>query len=358
MTRVALTRLGQTYPGADAPALKGLSLEVADGELCALLGPSGCGKTTAMRMIAGLLEPTEGDIAFDGRSVLRVPPEARGAVMVFQNHLLFPTMSVARNVGFGLRMRGMPAREIAARSEAMLERVQLAGLGARMPAELSGGQRQRVALARALVVEPRVLLLDEPLSNLDPHLRGEMRELILDLHREAGLTTIVVTHDQEEAVVLAGRIALLVDGRLRQEGVPEDFYERPRDSGVARFFGASNLVAGHSDGRQFSSALGPLDLPMGCGTGPGTLTIRPEAIVLSPSEAEPNTRRAIVEERAYLGTQVRLRVRVEGAVLDVMARPDEAAGMERGSAISIALPPRALWVMSEPDQSVDGLTGS
>ena len=214
MTQVSIQKLTKIYPGADTPALDQLSLEIPTGELTALLGPSGCGKTTTMKMIAGLLEPTSGDVTFDGRSVLRDKPEDRGVVMVFQNYLLFPYMSVADNVGFGLKMRKIDPAEIKRRVGEMLDLVKLPDLGDRKPSALSGGQQQRVALARALIVQPDVLLLDEPLSNLDAHLRFEMRDLIRSLQQEMGITTIFVTHDQEEAVVLADRVALILDGQM------------------------------------------------------------------------------------------------------------------------------------------------
>ena len=194
MTTLRLADLCKTYPGADRPALAGLDLTVETGTLTALLGPSGCGKTTAMRLVAGLLRPDAGDVLLDGHSILALPPERRGVAMVFQNPLLFPHLTVAGNLGFGLRMRGLPASEISDRVGAMLERVRLDGLGPRRPVELSGGQQQRAALARALILQPKVLLLDEPLSNLDPTLRDEMRSLIRDLQRETGITTLIVTH--------------------------------------------------------------------------------------------------------------------------------------------------------------------
>ena len=209
MTHVSIQSLTKVYPGADTPALDNLSLEIATGELTALLGPSGCGKTTTMKMIAGLLEPTSGDVRFNDRSILREKPENRGVVMVFQNYLLFPYMSVADNVGFGLKMRKTDPAEIKRRVGEMLDLVKLPDLGDRKPSALSGGQQQRIALARALIVQPEVLLLDEPLSNLDAHLRFEMRDLIRSLQQEMGITTIFVTHDQEEAVVLADRVALM-----------------------------------------------------------------------------------------------------------------------------------------------------
>ncbi len=221
MTRVSLIDLGKTWPGMARPALEGLSLEIAKGELVALLGPSGCGKTTALRIIAGLIQPTSGDLRFDGRPVLGLPPERRNAVMVFQNHLLFPHMNVVENVGFGLRMRGVQSADIAGRVDEMLSLVQLPDIGRRKPHELSAGQQQRVSLARALVLNPGVLLLDEPLANLDTQLRAGMRDLIRALQLRLKLTTLFVTHDQEEAAAISDRVALMLDGRLRQVDRPD-----------------------------------------------------------------------------------------------------------------------------------------
>ncbi|MDP2737172.1 MAG: ABC transporter ATP-binding protein [Pseudorhodobacter sp.] len=339
-----MSDLTRHYPGAAKPALDRLSLEIPSGELTALLGPSGCGKTTTMKMIAGLLAPSSGDITFDGRSILREAPERRGAVMVFQNHLLFPHMSVAENVGFGLRMRGAPKPEIAARVAEMLALVKLPDLGHRRPSELSGGQQQRVALARALIVRPKVLLLDEPLSNLDAHLRFEMRDLIRGLQRDLGITTIFVTHDQEEAVVLADKVALILDGRLRQYAPAEAFYKRPADVAVARFFGGQNFVPGHSDGAGFDSPLGRLRLPEGARRGAGTLTFRPENVKFGAGAENALT--ATLLERVFLGTQTRLRLRVGGLVIEAVAGPDEAAGLAAGDAVPITLPRQNLWVLA------------
>ena len=251
MTHVSIKELTKIYPGATTPSLDRLSLEIPTGELTALLGPSGCGKTTTMKMIAGLLDPTSGDVTFDGRSVLNDKPEDRGVVMVFQNYLLFPYMSVAENVGFGLKMRKIDPVEIKKRVDKMLDLVKLPDLGGRKPSALSGGQQQRIALARALIVQPNVLLLDEPLSNLDAHLRFEMRDLIRSLQQEMGITTIFVTHDQEEAVVLADRVALILDGEMKQYEKADVFYKRPKDEAVARFFGGHNFISGISDGAVF-----------------------------------------------------------------------------------------------------------
>jgi putative spermidine/putrescine transport system ATP-binding protein len=343
MTRVNITALTKTYPGAASPALDALTLDVPTGELTALLGPSGCGKTTTMKMIAGLLEPTSGDITFDGASILREKPENRGVVMVFQNYLLFPYMSVAENVGFGLRMRKVPKAEIAARVAEMLALVKLPDLGRRRPSELSGGQQQRVALARALIVRPKVLLLDEPLSNLDAHLRIEMRDLIRGIQKDLGITTIFVTHDQEEAVVLADRVALILNGRLRQYDAPDAFYRRPADAEVAAFFGGRNVLAGTSEGGIFDGALGRLTLPDEVPRGQGLLTFRPEAVRIGPGEV--NTLQALVTDRLYLGTQTRLYLAIGGQVVEAVLSPDLVEGVGPGDMLTINLPPGSLWVM-------------
>ena len=345
MTHVTINNLTKIYPGTDKPALDDLSLEIPSGELTALLGPSGCGKTTTMKMIAGLLTPTSGGIAFDGRSILRDKPEHRGVVMVFQNYLLFPYMSVADNVGFGLRMRKRPKQEIARRVQEMLELVKLPDLGDRKPSELSGGQQQRVALARALIVQPKVLLLDEPLSNLDAHLRFEMRDLIRSLQQEMGITTIFVTHDQEEAVVLADKVALILHGNLCQYDVAEAFYRRPATEEVARFFGGHNFVPGLSADGRFESALGSMTLPEGARTGRGTLTVRPEAIRIG--KADENTLKVRVSDRIYLGTQTRLKLAHVEATLDAVLSPDAVEGIAPGDEIDIHLPRQALWVLED-----------
>lgn len=343
MTHVSIHALTKTYPGAIAPTIDQLSLDIPSGELIALLGPSGGGKTTVLKMIAGLLDPTGGDICFDGRSVLRDNPEARGAVMVFQNTLLFPHLSVADNVGFGLRMRKIPRDQIGPRVTQMLDMVKLPGLGRRKPAELSGGQQQRAALARALIIQPKVLLLDEPLSSLDAHLRQDMRDLIRSLQQVLGITTIIVTHDQQEAVMMADRIALILNGQLRQYGPPDAFYKRPADEGVARFFGGQNFVPGVVRGGLFLSPLGPLTLPDGIADGHGTLTIRPESLRLGQGE---NARPASVTDRHYLGTQTRLKLRIGGVELDALLPPNTADEVNTGDTITIHMPRQNLWVFA------------
>lgn len=344
MTALELTGLAKTYAGGSSPSVRDLSLHVESGSLSALLGPSGSGKTTVLKLVAGLLTPDAGDIRLGGRSIRGLPPEGRNVVMVFQNPLLFPHMTVAENVGFGLRMRGVSQNEVAARSATMLERVRLDGLGGRRPAELSGGQQQRAALARALVLKPELLLLDEPLSSLDASLRDEMRALILELQRETGVTTLVVTHDQTEAVVLADRIALMLDGQLAQYDTPETIYRRPTSLAVARFFGGVNFLPGHAAGGVFHSTLGATQLPAGLADGPGTMTIRPEALQIGPG---PEALQATVVGCTFLGTQSRIDLDLAGTRLQALGTPETLRALAPGQGVGVTLPTAALWVLPE-----------
>ncbi len=343
MTAVSITGLGKDYAAGEGPALSDLSLQVNSGEMVALLGPSGCGKTTALKILAGLIAPTKGEVRFDGKPVLDLTPDQRGAVMVFQNALLFPHMSVAANVGFGLRMRGLPKADIATRVERMLDAVRLPGFGPRKPSELSGGQAQRIALARALILQPALLLLDEPLSSLDAHLRTDMRDLICTLQRETRITTLFVTHDQAEAVAMADRVALLLAGRLRQFDPPAAFYKRPADVDVARFFGGANFVPGRIINGHFHSALGTLALDSAPPDRPGTLTVRPESIRLGPGDT--NTVVGMVQSVQFLGTQTTVRLTVAGVPLEMSLPPDQATAIGTGQNVTIHLPAPALWVM-------------
>ncbi len=354
MTALDLTNLTKTHPGGTLATIRGLDLSVESGCITALLGPSGAGKTTVMKLIAGLLAPEAGDIRLGGRSILNLPPERRGVVMVFQDPLLFPHMTVAQNVGFGLRMRGLPALEIAARTEDMLARVRLTSLGQRRPADLSGGQAQRAALARALVLKPDLLLLDEPLSSLDPGLRDEMRGLILALQHELAVTTLVVTHDQTEAVVLADRVALLLDGQLAQYAPPEEIYRHPISLAVARFFGGVNFLQGTADAGVFRSAIGAFTLPPGLPEGPGILTIRPEAVVLGPG---PDARAATVRACTFLGTQTRVDLDLAGTPLQALVAPGLASTLQPDQPVGVTLPPASLWIIAEPQPARDPVEG-
>jgi ABC-type Fe3+/spermidine/putrescine transport system ATPase subunit len=352
MTEVQLHSLNKQY-GNQHHAVVDLSLVAPCGQITALLGPSGCGKTTVLKMIAGLLPPTSGDITFDGQSVRLVPPEKRGAVMAFQNHLLFPHMNVADNIAFGLKMRGEPGAAIQQRVVEMLELVRLTGYGRRQPHQLSGGQKQRVALARALIVQPKVLLLDEPLSNLDAHLRHEMRDLILSLQRQLGITTIVVTHDQEEAVILADRVALIFDGRLQQVGEPADFYERPLTEPIARFFGSVNFIPGRKHGSCVQTSIGSfpwagaVDVP----DGPVKLTIRPENVLLSDCQQEQSVPGRVLSH-VYAGTHTRFKIATTDPALPPLELLADAASQRRfrdGDTVFLHFPPEKIWLIEEPE---------
>ena len=347
MTHVSIKNLTKIYPGSTIPSLDNLSLEIESGSLTALLGPSGCGKTTTMKMIAGLLDQTEGDVTFDNISILNEKPENRGVVMVFQNHLLFPYMNVQDNIGFGLKMRNVNKDQIYKRVLEMLDLVKLPNMENRMPKELSGGQQQRVALARALIVQPKVLLLDEPLSNLDAHLRFEMRDLIRNLQQSMGITTIFVTHDQEEAVVLADQVALILDGRLKQYDKPDVFYKRPIDVLTAQFFGGQNFIKGTSKNNLFNSNIGEFTLPQNCLKGSGILTFRPENVQIGKAPKNLNTIKAKIIDKIFLGTQTRLKLSINDEVIQVIANPNEVEETDTGIEIDVNVPPSSLWVTLE-----------
>lgn len=239
MAYLELDNLKKIYD--EQEAVKNISMNVAKGQFVALVGPSGCGKTTTLRLLTGLIYPDSGKIVIDDKDVTNISTEKRDIVMVFQDPLLFPHMTIEQNIGFGLKMQGKPKVTIKNKVQEMLELIQLEGLENRYPDQISGGQRQRVALARALSLEPKVLVLDEPFSSLDPSLRGEMRELILKIHKKLKMTTICVTHDSEEAMHLADLIAVIFDGQIVQFAPPEEVYQKPENWRVAEFFGRCNI---------------------------------------------------------------------------------------------------------------------
>jgi iron(III) transport system ATP-binding protein len=309
MTKLALHGLSRRF--GQFVAVDGVDLELQAGEFVSLLGPSGCGKTTTLRMIAGFIDPTAGTISVDGQVLSSpsgsVPPERRRMSMIFQSYAIWPNMTVAQNVAFGLELRNLPTAEVKRRVGAVLDVVQMGALASRYPAELSGGQQQRVALARAIVIEPEVLLLDEPLSNLDANLREEMRFEIRRLHDAFKITTVYVTHDQTEAMVTSDRIAVMNQGRIEQVDKPHTLYNRPRTRFVAGFIGRTNIVEGDCDGNliAFDRFAVPNGLIAG-GTdlrGKATFSIRPHGMRLL--RERPDGSIASVEvsilERAYLG---------------------------------------------------------
>src|ERR1700675_4982871 len=307
-----------------ATAVDHADLTVEDGELFTLLGPSGCGKTTLLRLLAGFVEADAGEIRFGDRVVSGLPPYARNIGMVFQNYALWPHMTVAENVSYGLRIRKIPSAEVRARLDEGLRKVNLTGLESRYPGQLSGGQQQRVALARALVLEPDILLLDEPLSNLDAKIRVQVRAEIRQLQQALRITTIYVTHDQEEALSLSDRVAVMKDGRVLQVGAPKELYERPRTRFVADFVGTNNLVAVEVLERRdheliVRTAIGQLRaIPNGPVGDRCVLAIRPENVAISAGAAtnEGNVVRGRVSFVAYLGSALRYDVEAgQGQVL-------------------------------------------
>ncbi|WP_116134143.1 ABC transporter ATP-binding protein [Tropicimonas sp. IMCC34043] len=306
---------GVTMRFGEMTALDDVSLDFVNGGFFALLGPSGSGKTTLLRVIAGFLFPQAGRVRIAGQPVERVPVEKREIGMMFQNYALFPNLTVAENVGFGLRVRHVSRAEERRRVGEALDLVQLSGLGARRPRELSGGQRQRVALARAIVTNPKVLLLDEPLSALDKALRVDMQIELKRIQREVGITTIFVTHDQEEALTLADRIGILRDGRLVQAGPPREVYNAPIDTFTARFLGEANLLPD------------PLPVPLPDGarlslTSAAAHAVRPEALTLSPGPiaAAENLLPGRLVSRVFAGSMATCIVAVLGETWKVVAR--------------------------------------
>ncbi|WP_042374244.1 ABC transporter ATP-binding protein [Streptacidiphilus neutrinimicus] len=300
---VRLDHVSKEFNGSHA--VRDLDLEIAPGEFFSLLGPSGCGKTTTLRMIGGFADPTEGAVLLSGEDVTALPPNRRNVNTVFQSYALFDHLSVADNIAFGLKRKGVPKPEIGERVGAMIDLVQLGGMAERKPRTLSGGQRQRVALARALVNRPAVLLLDEPLAALDLKLRRQMQVELKQIQREVGITFVFVTHDQDEALTMSDRVAVMNGGRVEQCGTPEDVYERPESRFVAAFMGTSNLVSGvYRDGAVQLEG-GPA-LPVGPrpGVGEGSvvdLSIRPEKIWLSDFEPGMPVVNGVIRETVYSG---------------------------------------------------------
>lgn len=291
-TRLSLVDLGKTY--GDFAALDGIGLEVPPGALLTLLGPSGCGKSTLLRIVAGFVTPSRGSVLLDGSDIIRVPPFRRQTAMVFQSYALFPHMRVIENVAFGLKMRRVNKAEALRRAAEALELVRLADLADRFPSQLSGGQQQRTALARALVTDPKVLLLDEPFGALDKSLRDEVQVELRKLQQSVGVTTICVTHDQQEAMTISDYIAVMREGRVEQFGTPQEIYDNPRTRFVATFIGKSNILNGvvkAVNGRSYELALSPSAtavLPLRRPVRPGEaveLAIRPQAIQIAPLEA-------------------------------------------------------------------------
>ena len=350
---VSISAISVAY--GDTVPLRGLSLDVFKGEFLSLLGPSGCGKTTTLRSVAGFVHPCEGDIRIGGRSVLGVPPNRRNLGMVYQDYALFPHMSVRDNVAFGLRMRGIGAAEAVKRAEAMVDKLQLRGMADRLPTQLSGGQQQRVALARAMVINPAVLLLDEPLAALDKQLRADMQFELRALQREVGITAIFVTHDQEEALSLSDRIAVMDKGRILQVDSPRRVYDFPAHRFVAEFIGAANFLPARVVDQGVLLATVEIDGMPGhhqvrgpLAVGEVMLMIRPEALRLSRGPVPvpmPNRVGGRIASCVFLGVGLKYQVRLDD---DRLLRVDLPVRGERdpepGDAVTVHWDPEAVRV--------------
>ncbi len=340
-------------------AIDNLNLEVQDGELVTLLGPSGCGKTTTLRTISGFLAPDSGDIYINDRRITDIPPERRGIGLVFQNYALWPHMTVFQNLAFGLQMRKIPKDEIKKRVKQQLETVRLEEYENRYPRELSGGQQQRVALARALVLEPDILLLDEPLSNLDALLREKMRFEIARIHRESGVTTVYVTHDQTEAMVISDRIIILNKGRIMQQGKPEDIYENPSNKFVAGFMGNTSFINGTvADFNGKYTLVKTGDGLTIYGTGRKmkkgenvVIAVRPENVqFVLPSdireEMKSNNLFSVeIERESYIGEVVDYQLKIKS--WSIRAKSAVSNKMKEGETVKIYLDPDKMPILSE-----------
>ena len=335
MSKLRLAGITRKY--GSFTAVDNIDLEVSDGEFVTLLGPSGCGKTTTLRMVAGFIAPDSGEVWFDDRRMTEVPPHRRNTAMVFQSYALFPHMSVAENVAFGLKMRNLPAAEQAKRIDEALDMVSLRGLEARRPGQLSGGQQQRVALARAIVTRPDILLFDEPLSNLDAKLREKVRLEIRDLQRRLDITTLYVTHDQAEALAISDRIVVMNGGHIEQIGDPGTIYRAPRSAFVADFLGAANIVDGQAVGG------GTVESPVGkfavtgaplSASRPVKLSWRPEDMKIA-ADGSANIRDAVVRSVVFRGNFIELLVEVAGHPL--RAQLDSDLAVQEGDVLSFAV---------------------
>jgi spermidine/putrescine transport system ATP-binding protein len=328
-------------------ALKGVDLEVREGEFFTLLGPSGCGKTTLLRLIAGLELPDSGFVFLGGQDITRLPAAKRQVNTVFQSYALFPHLTIFENVAFGLRARQVEPAEIRRRVGDKLELLGLGDLTKRYPHQLSGGQKQRVALARALVNEPRVLLLDEPMSALDAHLRTHVQEELRRLQRELKQTFILVTHDQDEAMVVSDRLAVMRDGLVEQVGEPREVYGRPKNQFVAEFLGAANIIPARRDGGRVVTSLGAFNLACAPQWDEGRLAIRPESIVLGEGRADDgNWVRARVCEAIYRGQSLDVWLTADGRpaaeLPRVRVRVHSRGHLRPGDQVNLFFPPEDL----------------
>ena len=337
MSEVTLDSLTKRYD--DEVAVDGIDLTVRNGEVLGVIGPSGCGKTTTLRTIAGFETPTEGRVLFDDDDVTHVPPEDRNVGLVFQSYALFNNMSVLGNVAFGLKMQGVGTEERRNRARELLKLVGIAEHAEKNPQQLSGGQQQRVGLARALAIEPRILLLDEPMTGLDAKLKKRLEEEIGSLLDELDVTTLYVTHDQEEAMVMCDRIAVLNDGRVEQIGTPAEIYERPANAFVADFVGTSNAVSATVTGGRLDLGFATYDVEGLPETADGTAIVRPGDFQVGTGDVE-----GVIRDRYYLGDRVRAQVQLpNGDVVTVALDPSENA--RTGDTVALELDPSGVHVI-------------
>ncbi len=332
MTTVNIISLNKTYPNQLAPVLKNFSLSIADGEMVALLGPSGMGKSTLLKLITGIERPDSGDIQFDGSSILNIEPNKRGAVLMFQKSYLFPFLNVGDNIGFGLKVQGASLETIRAEVKRMLDLIGLPGIERRKSGQLSGGEAQRVALARALVTNPKLLLLDEPLSSLDTSVRMNLQEAIRNIQRELGVTTIFVTHDLGEAMAMSDRMALLLNGEIVALDKPENLFHRPRSLAAAKFMGVSTFLNGDQ-------------LPVKCeateGSSQKIFAIRPEHIRVQKDDCE-NSMPGVVSDCVFRGEYVEYQVAMDTMI--VRARmPMPASMFPHGERVFVKFPREYLF---------------
>jgi ABC-type Fe3+/spermidine/putrescine transport system ATPase subunit len=354
-----LERLRKHFPRQPEPTLRDISLAVQQGKVLALLGPSGSGKSTILKLIAGIEQPDSGDIRLNGQSILGVPANQRGAVLMFQKAYLFPFMNVADNIGFGLKVQGAPRKTIREQVARMLELVELPGVQRKYPHQMSGGEQQRIALARALVTNPKVLLLDEPLSSLDTAVRHTLQESIRRIQREMGITTILVTHDLGEAIAMSDHIALLLDGAIEAYDAPRNLFQRPPTRQAARFVGISTFLDGRIEGKRFVLEHGVLALPGNAERQPGqrqaTFAIRPEHIRLL-EEPVHNTLPGVVADVFYRGEFTEYQVALGGAHSEQIIRVRAyqlPRSYARGEALHVQFPPERLFEVGPPGSSPD-----
>ena len=357
MSELTFDRLGKSY--GDHAVVQDVSLRIAEGEFVSLLGPSGCGKTTILRMVAGLVEPSGGRILIGADDVTHLPPNRRGLGLVFQSYALFPHLTVFENVAFGLRRRKVTGEELSRRVNEALAMVRLGSFGTRYPRQLSGGQQQRVAIARAIAPRPRVLLFDEPLSNLDAQLREEMQIELKRLQRSLGITTLFVTHDQGEALSMSDRVGVMARGVIQQLATPEDIYHRPQTAFVAGFIGKPNRFPGRVAAR--AGAGGRLDLGGGLSLAAArvdqaegaavSVIIRQEAIGIAPGPAAAGQLAGTIALRAFTGARVQYVIRLAGGlelVAEAASRGPLAA-LEAGTPVSLAIAPEAVFSLPAED---------